>query len=286
MTIKTVRIKNFFELVKFEHTVFALPFAYLGMMLAPGHPRLSVFFWVTLAMVGARTCGMTLNRLIDLEADAKNPRTSGRPLVTGEIRVAQGWCVAGAGLVIFLFSAWRLNPLCFKLAPLVLIPLAGYHFVKRFSYLCHWTLGLVLSIAPMGGWMALSGVFSWKPVFLSLAVLFWVAGFDILYSLQDVQFDRENGLHSAPVRFGIERAIVISRACHGVAILFLLAFGIAMSLGVLYWAGVLAVSGLFIFEHRIVSEKDLSRINTAFFSVNGWIGILLLVFTFLDVFKG
>ena len=271
-------------LVKFEHTVFALPFAYLGMLLAKkSWPGFAVFFWVTLAMVGARTCGMTLNRIIDLRIDGKNPRTANRPLVTGELNLLSAGFLVLLSLVVFFISAYELNPLCLKLSPLALLLLVGYHYVKRFSHLCHWTLGAVLAIAPVGGWIAATGVFSWKPAFLSLAVLFWVAGFDILYSLQDIDFDRANKLHSAPVYFGLPLALKISEYCHWATILFLILSGLILGLGILYWVGVLMAAALLKFEHVLVGDGDLSRINTAFFAINGWIGILLLVFTLLDL---
>ncbi len=277
-------VRKFVELVKFEHTVFALPFAYMGMILPrkawPGWP---VFFWVTFAMVGARTAGMTLNRLIDVKIDAGNPRTRTRALVTGELKLATAWAIAAAALAVFFFSAYRLNPLCFKLAPIALVLLVGYHYVKRFSFLCHWTLGAVLAIAPLGGWLAVTGVFSWKPLLLSAAVMFWVAGFDILYSLQDLASDREQKLHSVPVKYGVKRAMRISEYCHWATVAFLALLGIAMPMGLLYWAGVVLTAALLKFEHTLLGEGDLSRINTVFFTINGWIGVLLLVFTFLDL---
>jgi 4-hydroxybenzoate polyprenyltransferase len=280
------KIKVFFELVKFEHTAFALPFAYLGMLLADKvWPSWGVFFWVTLAMVSARTTGMTLNRLVDLGIDGKNPRTQNRPLLTGEFPVWGAWVSAAVSLVIFFVSAWRLNPLCFRLSWLALALLSTYHFVKRFSFLCHFALGLVLASAPMGGWLAVTGSFSWIPVFLSLAVLFWVAGFDILYSLQDADFDRAHGLHSIPVRFGEPRALKLSGACHALAVVFLILFGWFHGLGVVYWAGVAVVAALLGFEHVLVADGDKSKINTAFFNINGWIGVLLLVFTVLEIFR-
>ena len=277
------KVKKFIELVKFEHTVFALPFAYLGMMLAKkSWPGFGVFFWVTAAMVGARTAGMTLNRMIDVKIDQKNPRTQNRALVTRELNFTFAWALVGLSLAVFFVSAYQLGPLCFKLSPVALFFLIGYHYVKRFSFFCHWTLGVVLAIAPLGGWIAASGGFSYQPIFVSLAVLFWVAGFDILYSLQDADFDRANHLHSAPVKFGVPVSLKISEYCHWATILFFVIFGAVMSLGALYWVGLVIVAGLLKFEHRLVGEGDLSRINTAFFTVNGWIGILPLVFTFLD----
>ena len=278
-------VAKFFELVKFEHTVFALPFAYLGMILANrAWPGFAVFFWVTAAMAGARTSGMTLNRIIDLGIDKLNPRTQGRPLVTKELNLVSAWVLVAVSLTVFFISCYELGPLCLELSPIALVFLVGYHYVKRFSFLCHFTLGAVLGIAPIGGWIAASGRGALQPVFLSLAVLFWVAGFDILYSLQDVDFDRTHRLHSVPVRFGVQQALKISEYCHWATVIFLVVFGFSLSLGALYWVGVAVTAILLKFEHHLVGDGDLSRINTAFFTINGWIGILLLVFTFLDLF--
>ena len=280
------KLKLFFELIKFEHTVFALPFAYLGMLLAQKRiPSLRVFFWVTAAMVAARTAGMTLNRLIDLPIDRKNPRTSQRPTVTGEFPARWAWVSVAAALAVFFVSAGQLNPLCFKLAFVAIVLLCGYHYVKRFSWLCHFALGLVLAAAPLGGWMAVTGNASWVPALLSLAVLFWVAGFDIIYSLQDMDFDKAQGLHSIPVRFGASRALAISDYCHWATTAFLVLFGLGAQLGIVYWVGVVVTTTLLRIEQRIISDQDLSRIQTAFFTINGWIGILLLIFVFLDIFK-
>lgn len=280
------KFKAFLELIKFEHTIFALPFAYLGMLLASGgQPSPKVFFWVTLAMVSARTAGMTLNRIVDLEIDAKNPRTKNRPLVTGQFSLSAGWAAAIASLGIFFFSTFMLNALCLKLSWIAILLLSGYHYVKRFSFLCHFTLGLVLGMAPLGGWIAVTGAFAWTPVFLSLAVLFWVAGFDILYSLQDLDFDKAHGLHSAPVLFGPDNSRKISAGCHAAAVILLIFFGLAGGLGALYWVGVFMVAALLSVEHWLLREGDLSHLNTAFFTINGWIGILLLIFTFLEIFK-
>jgi 4-hydroxybenzoate polyprenyltransferase len=280
------KLRAFIELIKFEHTVFALPFAYLGMLLASQtRPARAVFIWVTLAMVAARTAGMTLNRIVDLRIDEKNPRTKSRPLITGELSLRTAWIAVGAALAVFFLSAAMLNPLCLKLSPAAFAALAGYHYVKRFHFSCHFALGLVLAIAPLGGWLAVTGTFSWIPVPLSLAVLFWVAGFDIIYSLQDYDFDRAWGLHSVPVRFGQARALRIAQGCHAATVVFLVAFGAAAGLGVLYWLGVAATAALLRLEHTLISENDLSRIHAAFFTINGWIGILLLVFTFLETFR-
>ena len=288
------KIKTFFELIKFEHTVFALPFAYLGMMMAHnthvvgnGRDRSLqyVFVWVTLAMVGARTAAMTLNRIIDLKIDRINPRTENRPICTGQFSVLAAWSAVAVSLALFFISAALLNPLCFKLSFAALGLLAGYHYVKRFSFLCHFALGLVLAAGPMGGWLAVTGRFSWRPVPLALAVLFWVAGFDILYSLQDMDFDKAHGLHSIPVRYGQNRALRISEYCHWATAGFLILFGVVNGLGIIYWAGVALCAAVLKLEHGLISEDDLSRINTAFFTLNGWVGVLLLAFTFLETFR-
>ena len=278
------KILVFFELIKFEHTVFALPFAYMSMILArKAWPGWQIFFWVTLAMVSARTAGMTLNRLIDRGIDAKNPRTKNRSIVTGEFPVVWAWVIAAVSLAVFFLSAAMLNPLCLKLSPVAIFLLTIYHYAKRFSRGCHFLLGLALSAAPMGGWLAVTGRFSWMPVVLALAVLFWVAGFDIIYSLQDMEFDKAQGLHSIPAGHGTKKALQISMICHGAAVAFWALFGFLNHLGALYAIG-WAFAGAFLFwEHHLVSEDDLSRLQTAFFTLNGWVGIFLLIFTFLDI---
>ncbi len=280
------RLKIFFELIKFEHTVFALPFAYIGMIAAYGAwPRFSVFFWVTAAMASARTAGMLLNRIIDVKIDAENPRTKNRATVSGTFPISSAMMAAGVSLIVFFLSAFMLNPLCFKLSAIALFFLTAYHYVKRFSFLCHFTLGLVLGIAPIGGWIAVRGTFSWVPVVLAVAVLFWVAGFDIIYSLQDVEFDKSHNLHSVPAQFGQSMALKISSYSHVITVIFLILFGFAGHLGFVYFIGVVVCSILLKLEHSLLSEGDLSRINVSFFTINGCIGALLFVFTFLDLFR-
>ena len=280
------KIRTFFELIKFEHTLFALPFAYLGMVMAQKRwPSWRVFILVTLAMASARTAGMTLNRLIDRGIDARNPRTRNRPLVSGAFKVSWAWVCAAVSILILVLSAWALNPLCLKLSPVALAALTGYHYAKRFTWTCHWVLGAVLAIAPVGGWLAVTGVFSWQVLPVALAVLFWVAGFDIVYSLQDADFDKASGLHSVPVRYGMTRALQISSGCHAATLLFLILFGVAAGLGVVYGAGVLITAVLLRFEHSLVADGDLSKLNTAFFTINGWIGVLLFIFTYLEAYR-
>lgn len=282
----TGKIKTFLELIKFEHTLFALPFAYLGMLLAEKRwPSWRVLIFVTLAMASARTAGMVLNRLADRAIDAKNPRTKNRALVTGEFSVTAAWAAVAVSIVIFFGSAAMLNPLCLKLSPIALFLLSAYHYVKRWSWLCHFALGGVLGIAPVGGWLAVTGHFSWLPLPLSLAVTGWVAGFDILYSLQDVGFDKSMGLHSVPAAFGVPRALAFSGWCHVATVAFLSLFAFAAGLGVLFAVGVAVTAVLLKLEHHLIGDGDLSRINTVFFTINGWVGILLFVFAALDIYK-
>ena len=280
------KVKTFFELIKFEHTLFALPFAYLGMVMAQKRwPSWSVFFLVTVAMASARTAGMTLNRLIDRGIDARNPRTKNRAILTGQFQASWAWILVGISVLILVLSAWALNPLCLKLSPVALIFLTGYHYAKRMTWGCHWILGSVLAIAPVGGWLAVTGVVSLQAAPLALAVLFWVAGFDILYSLQDMDFDKASGLHSAPVRFGLTRALTISYGCHVATLIFLILFGLLTGVGAVYGAGVLITALLLRFEHVLVADGDLTKLNTAFFTINGWVGILLFIFILLEVYR-
>ena len=280
------KVKIFFELIKFEHTVFALPFAYLGMLLARNSwPGFKLFFLITIAMASARTAGMTLNRIIDLNIDRENPRTKNRPLLTGQFSMRAAWIAAAVSLAVFFISTFLLNPLCLKLSLIAIFSLSSYHYVKRFSFLCHFALGLVLAIAPMGGWIAVTGHFSWIPVPLAFAVLFWVAGFDIIYSLQDLDFDKGHQLHSVPVKFGRSASLMISSYCHIATAVLLGLFGLVGHLGPLYGIGVLVCVSLLWLEHRLLADGDLAKINTSFFTINGWVGILLLVFTFLDIFR-
>jgi 4-hydroxybenzoate polyprenyltransferase len=248
-------------------------------------PSWRVFILVTLAMAGARTAGMTLNRIVDLSIDAKNPRTKNRPLLTGAFSMSNAWVAVAISLTVLFLSAYLLNPLCLKLSPLALIALTGYHYVKRFSALCHFVLGSVLSIAPVGGWFAVTGAFSWQPFVLALFVMSWVAGFDIIYSMQDADFDRAQGLHSIPVHAGLSKALVFSGWCHIASVLFLVLFGLVWSMGLPYAVGVGVAAVLLWLEHRLVAENDLRHIHTAFFTINGWVGVLLFVFAFLDIYR-
>jgi 4-hydroxybenzoate polyprenyltransferase len=269
-------LRHFFDAIKFEHTVFALPFAYVAMVLAAdGWPGWRVVIWVTLAMAGARTLAMSVNRLADRALDAENPRTAQRHLPTGLLQPGQVLAAAMAAGALLLLSAWMLNPLCLLLAPLAALFLVGYSYTKRFTWLTHWILGFTDGIAAAGGWIAVRGAFD-PPVFiLWFALTVWIAGFDLIYACQDVEFDRRAGLHSVPARFGIAAALGTARACHALTLAAFVALGWVMGLGIVYWVGVLLVAALLVYEHSLVAPDDLSRLDLAFFNVNGYIAVIL-----------
>jgi 4-hydroxybenzoate polyprenyltransferase len=271
-------VRHFLDAIKFEHTVFALPFAYVAMVLAAdGWPGWRVLIWVTLAMVGARTLAMSVNRLADRWIDARNPRTRGRHLPTGLLSPVQVGAAAIAAAALLVVSAWMLNPLCLALSPLAVLFLVGYSYTKRFTWLSHWILGFTDGIAAAGGWIAVRGAFD-PPIFiLWFALTVWIAGFDLIYACQDVEFDRAEGLHSVPARFGVAAALRTAQVCHLLTVAAFALLGWTLGLGVLYWAGVAAVAGLLVYEHSLVSPGDLSRLDVAFFNVNGYIAVILLV---------
>ena len=276
-------VRHFLDAIKFEHTVFALPFAYVAMVLAAdGWPGWHTLIWVTLAMVGARTLAMSVNRLADRFIDAANPRTARRHLPTGLLTPAQVTIAAVGAAALLVVSASRLNPLCLALAPLAVLFLVGYSYTKRFTWLSHWILGFTDGIAAAGGWIAVRGAFAPPVYVLWFALTVWIAGFDLIYACQDVQFDREHRLYSVPARFGIPAALTIARVCHVLTIAAFALLGVTMGLGWLYWLGVLVVAGLLVYEHSLVSPSDLSRLDVAFFNVNGYIAVIL----FLAVIAG
>jgi 4-hydroxybenzoate polyprenyltransferase len=269
-------VRHFLDAIKFEHTVFALPFAYVAMVLAAGGwPGARVVLWVTLAMVGARTLAMSVNRLVDRWIDARNPRTRGRHLPAGLLRPGAVLAAAVAAGALLFVSAWMLNPLCLALAPLAVVFLVGYSYTKRFTWLSHWILGFTDGIAAAGGWIAVREQFDPPAFVLWFALTVWIAGFDLIYACQDVAFDRAEGLHSVPARFGIPAALAAARVCHVLTVAAFVALGWQMGLGWLYWAGVVAVAGLLVYEHSLVSPRDLSRLDVAFFNVNGYIAVVL-----------
>lgn len=277
------RVVVYGRMVKFSHSVFALPFALASAALAGADGGLTpaVLGCIVLAMVGARSAAMGFNRLADRVIDARNPRTATRELPAGRLSVAEVWLFVAISAGALVFAAWRLNPLCLALSPVALAVIFGYSYTKRFTALSHIVLGLALAIAPVGAWIAVRGRFDPPPVLLGLAVLVWVAGFDIIYACQDVDFDRRAGLHSIPARLGVGGALKVSRALHVAAVALLAALFTAAPLHPVYLAGVAAVALLLAYEHSLVREGDLSRVDAAFFTVNGWIGVLYLGFVLL-----
>ena len=274
------------EMIKFSHTVFAFPFALMGAVLASiasgEAPAFSQIFWICAAMVGARTFAMGLNRIIDARIDAENPRTASRHLPSGKVNMTEAWLLVTGALLLFLVSAWMLNPLCLKLAPIAIFFLILYSYCKRFTAMAHVVLGICLSAAPVGAWIALRGDIGWPVIVLGFAVLFWVAGFDIFYALQDYEFDRERGLFSVPSRFGVERSFLITRAFHASMIILLLLLLFMNGLGWIYFTGVVVVAGLLIYEHMLVRPDDLSKLDAAFFNMNGYISVTIFLFTLTD----
>jgi len=278
------RTKTFLEMIKFEHTIFALPFAYVGALLTGKKiPAAHDIIWITLAMVGARTAAMSLNRIIDRRIDARNPRTAGRALPKGLLSVVEVWVYTIISLALLFYSAYQLSPLAFKLFPLAVVVLLVYSYTKRFSWTCHLFLGATLGLAPLGSWIAIAGRADMAPVVLALGVLFWVAGFDIIYACDDYEFDRREGIHSIPARFGIRKALMISMVFHIVAPVLFIATGLILKLGVFYFVGVMAAVVILLYQHTLVLPDDLSRAGIAFFNLNGILSIVVFVFTFLDV---
>lgn len=268
------------DAIKFEHSIFALPFAYLGMVLAArGFPSWEKVFWITVAMVGARTLAMATNRVADAHYDALNPRTVGRAIPRGLLSRWEMVSLAVVGLAVMFFAAWQLNPLCLQLAPLAALVLAGYSWTKRFTWLSHAVLGLADGCAPAGGWIAVTGTVELPAVLLGLAVLFWVGGFDLIYACQDVEFDRQYRLHSFPARFGIGAALRASSAAHTLTVVLLSLAGVGLGLGLLYWVGLAVSAGLLVYEHHLVKPDDLSKLGVSFFNVNGYIAVIVFVFT-------
>ena len=265
-------------MIKFEHTLFALPFAFIGALLAgQGLPAARQVGWIVAAMVGARSAAMAFNRIADLQYDRLNPRTRERALPQGTLSLPFAFLFTAAMSVLFIFSARQLNELCFYLSFPTLAILFLYSYTKRFTWLSHVVLGFSVGCAPLAAWLAVRGEFAWPPILLSAAVMFWVAGFDLIYALQDIEFDRKANLFSLPARFGIVPALRISTLFHGVTVVLLCATAMLMSLGWMAYAGIAIVAGLLFWEHRLVKPHDLSRINVAFFNLNGYISILLLL---------
>lgn len=278
------KLRIILEMIKFEHTVFALPFAIMSAFIASGGiPPLTKLGWILVAMVGARSCAMAFNRLADAEIDSENPRTSMRAIPAGLITKASVWVFTLVSAGLLVVSAWRLNPLAFALSPVALAVIMGYSYTKRFTSLSHFWLGLALSISPVGAWIAIKGQFAWTPIVLCFVVLLWTAGFDIIYACQDANFDKKHGLHSIPARIGIRWALWLSSIVHVIAVLLLFCIPLLTELGLFYYIGVGIVVCIFIYEHAIVKPNDLSRVNLAFFTLNGMISLVLMALSIADI---
>lgn len=278
------KLKLILEMIKFPHTVFALPFAFIGAILAEKKiPSLDKIFWITVAMVGARSAAMSFNRLADWRFDALNPRTKDRALPKGILTPLQVMIFIILTGTIFIFATSRLNPLAFKLSPLALFIVFFYSYTKRFTILSHFFLGLSLSLAPIGAWVGVKGVIELPALLLGSAVVFWLIGFDILYALEDIDFDRKTGLKSIPQKLGIKKSLYISRFSHLITVLLLFSLYPLLNLGYIYLIGLAAITGLFIREHSLVKENDLTKLDIAFFNMNGYISVVVFLATLADL---
>jgi len=277
------RVGTVLEMIKFEHSVFALPFALVGALLAAratthGWPTLSQLLWIVIAMVAARSAAMIINRIVDLRYDKVNPRTKTRALATGALSISFAWTFTLIAVVLFFIAAWQLNPLALRLAPVALAILFFYSYTKRFTNWSHLFLGFALGISPAAAWIAVTGSLDWRMLILCAAVTLWVGGFDVLYACQDVQFDAKAGLFSVPKKFGIANALVISRLMHVCVVILLCGLAASFGLPWLAWVGIVVVAALLGYEHSLVKADDLSKLNAAFFAVNGYISVLFLLF--------
>lgn len=282
---KLLNLTNLLNLIKFEHSIFALPFALSGAILATSNsfPSLTTMFWIILAMVSARSLAMSLNRIIDKEIDLKNPRTKDRELPSGKLSHKQAILFALLSLVVFIFSTLQLPRLCLYLLPIAVIWFFIYPYTKRFTSLSHIWLGIALGASVIAGWLACRGdITSPVPYILSLAVTFWVAGFDIIYACQDYDFDKKHNLFSLPAKLGINNALLISRIFHLLTVIFLLLLGIVTEVSLIYWFCVIFVAGMLLYEQGLVKPNDLSKVNVAFFTVNGWVSIGFFIFILID----
>jgi 4-hydroxybenzoate polyprenyltransferase len=278
------KIKLYLGMIKIAHSVFALPFAFTAALLAAsGLPSARQLFWITVAMVGARSGAMGLNRIVDAKIDALNPRTCNREIPAGRISAAAAMAFTIISFFIMTYAAYELNTLCFALSPVAIVILAAYSYTKRFTWASHIVLGLALSGAPLGAWMAVRGTIDPGILPLVAAVVFWLAGFDTLYALQDIEFDRKQGLHSIPARFGVKAALMLSRIFHALTFTLLAVTGVIFGLNLFYWFGLLIILALLSYEHSLVKPDDLSRLDIAFFNMNGYISMTMFVSTFLAV---
>lgn len=267
-----------------HHSVFALPFAYMGAFLATdGIPTWSNFIWITIAMVGARSAAMALNNFIDLKYDKIHPRFTNRPMVTGEVKPWEATLLIIVSFIVFIVATLHLAPICVKVAPIAVFPFVIYPYMKRFTYCCHLVLGLALSMAPIGGWVAVTGELSLPIVFLGIAVGIWIAGFDVIYGCQDVEFDKQHGLNSMATRFTVEGALQIAKLMHLISILCFVAVGVLLNLALIYYVGVIIAMITLLYQHSIVSANDLTRVTQVYFMRNGVVGISIFLFTFASL---
>jgi 4-hydroxybenzoate polyprenyltransferase len=275
-------VRTVLEMIKFEHSVFALPFALVGALLAAravgAFPSWRQLLWIVIAMVGARSAAMTINRIADREYDARNPRTANRALPKGELSVKFAWIFTIAASALLVVAAWQLNPLALQLSPIALAVLFFYSYTKRFTSWAHFVLGFCLGMSPAAAWIAIRGSLDWRMLILCAAVTLWVGGFDVLYACQDVEFDQHAGLYSIPRKFGVRRALSIARLMHVVMVALLVWLALSFHLGWPAWAGICVVAALLAYEHSLVEPNDLSKMNAAFFAVNGYISLLFLLF--------
>ena len=278
------KLKIILETIKFSHTIFALPFAFIGAILAErGIPSWNKIFWILIAMIGARSGAMATNRLFDYKFDRENPRTKNWPLVKGEITFGFLILFTIVSYFLFVFASYKLNKLCFYLSFPVIAILSFYSLTKRFTELSHLFLGFAISLAPVGAWIAVKGEINWQPFLISTAVMFWIAGFDVFYALQDMDFDRKAGLYSIPAKYGVKKSLFIAKIFHAIMFACLIYTIPVFKLGVIYTTGVIITGIFLVYEHSLVKENDLTKINKAFFTANGYISITLFIATFMDI---
>lgn len=282
------KLKIILEMIKFEHSLFALPFAFMGAVLGnivieKAWPTWTEIFWVTVAMVGARSAAMSLNRLIDRVIDAKNPRTASRAIPAGLISVTEVTLFIVVSFAVLFIAAFQLNSLAVKLLPLAVFVLVLYSYTKRFTWLCHFILGVAIGFGPLGGWVATTGQVDAVGMLLFASVLFWTAGFDIIYACQDADFDRREGLFSMPSRFGIANALIIARLCHLLTFIGLMSLYVVADLSIWFLIGVLISGAILIYEHSLVKPTDLSKLDVAFFNMNGILSVVMFTFTMIDL---
>ncbi|MED1793843.1 UbiA-like polyprenyltransferase [Brevibacillus nitrificans] len=282
------KLKIILEMIKFEHSLFALPFAFMGAVLGnivieKAWPTWMEIFWVTVAMVGARSAAMSLNRVIDRVIDAKNPRTANRAIPAGLISIVEVIAFIVISFAVLFIAAFQLNDLAVKLLPLAVFVLVLYSYTKRFTWLCHFVLGVAIGFGPLGGWVATTGQVDGIGLLLFASVLFWTAGFDIIYACQDSEFDRKEGLFSMPSRFGVANALMVARICHVITFVGLMSLYVVADLSIWFLIGVLISGAILIYEHSLVKPTDLSKLDVAFFNMNGILSVVMFAFTMIDL---